>query len=327
MAEPEARAVGDGAWLSADRIAELVASAHEAPVDDEGLVNDTYPSLARVDPNLWGVAVTSVDGFTSSTGDAQVPFVVMSVSKPFVFALVASHLGVHEASHLVGMEATGLPFNALASADRPSNPMVTSGAIATSALAPGSTTAQRWAAIRGAMSAFAGRELDLDDETYASARATNVRIRDLAARLASAGLLRGEPDDAADLYALQCCLRVTAIDLAAMGATLANGGVQPVTGERVVSAEAARGALVAMTIAGLYQASGRWLLETGLPAKSGIGGGFVAVAPGKAAIATFGPRLDAVGTSVRGARATAILARTLGLDLFARPSPVPRVSR
>ena len=308
----------------AARTAAMVSAAHASSADDDtGLVSDAYPTLARADPTLWGLATTSVDGASFAAGDADAPFVVMSVSKPFVFALVASHLGVREATDRVGMEATGQPFTALSSADAVSNPMVNAGAIATSGLVPGDSAADRWATAQAALSAFAGRELVLDEETYALARDTNVRNRAIATRLASAGLLHGDPDDAVDLYTRQCCLLVTATDLAAMGATLANGGVHPVTGVRVVNADAARATLVAMTVAGLYEASGRWLLDTGLPAKSGIGGGFVAVAPGKGAVGACSPRLDRAGTSVRGARACAALARDLELDLFAS-SPTGR---
>jgi glutaminase len=328
MAELAARVVATGPLPPAGAVAARVAAVHAELADDEkGLVSAAYPSLARVDPSLWGLTFTAVDGSASAAGDADVTFVVMSVSKPFVFALVASHLGVREAADLVGMEATGLPYTAPSSADAPSNPMVNGGAIATSALVPGGSAADRWAAIHAALSAFAGRDLELDEETYVLARDTNLRNRDLAARLATAGLLAGDPGDAVDLYTRQCCLLVTARDLGAMGATLANGGVQPFTGEQVVAADAARAALVAMTLAGLYETSGRWLLSTGLPAKSGIGGGLVAVAPGKGAIGAFSPRLDGAGTSTRGARAASALARTLGLDLLASEPASRRSTR
>ena len=320
-AERQTRRVSTGALPEPAAVAELVARAHAdvAGIDD-GEVSDVYPVLASADRGAWGLAVAGVDGSVHEAGNSRRPFVVMSVSKPFVFALVADELGVGVAADLVGMEATGLSFNALESVrdgDPRTNPMVNAGAIATTALVPGTTADERWARIVAGLSAFAGHELPLDEETYACVRETNQRNRALADLLAASGGLRGDPDEAVDLYTRQCCLQVTALDLAVMGATLADGGVQPVTGRRVVDAEVARAALVAMTLAGLYETSGRWLLDVGVPAKSGIGGGLVAVAPGKGAVGAYSPPLDPAGTSVRGAMGAAALARSLGLDLLA----------
>ena len=320
-AERESRRVSTGALPEHATVDELLARTHADLVDvDDGQVSAVYPVLAHADRDAWGLAVAGVDGAIHEAGHARRPFVVMSVSKPFVFALVADELGVGAAADLVGMEATGLPFNALESVregDPRTNPMVNAGAIVTTALVPGATADERWARIVAGLSAFAGHELPLDEETYACARETNLRNRALADLLVAAGGLRGDPDEAVDLYTRQCCLQVTAVDLAVMGATLADGGVQPVTGHRVVDAEVARAVLVAMTVAGLYETSGRWLLDVGVPAKSGIGGGLVAVAPGKGAVGAYSPLLDPAGTPVRGAMGAAALARSLGLDLLA----------
>lgn len=219
------------------------------------------------------------------------------------------------------MNATGLPFNSLEAVDRTedgrTNPMVNSGAIATASLVPGATDAARWDAIQAGLSAFAGRDLALDDDTFASATATNLRNRAVAELLNSLGALGHDPAVSLDLYTRQCCLAVTARDLAVMGATLADGGVNPITGVQVVSAATCRYVLTVMTIAGLYETTGDWLWEVGLPGKSGISGGVVAVSPGKGGLAVFSPPLDDAGNSVRGQRVAALLSRQLGLDIFA----------
>jgi glutaminase len=199
--------------------------------------------------------------------------------------------------------------------------MVNAGAIATTSLVPSGSPEERWRLLVDGMSRFAGRELSLDEEVYASASQTNYRNRELAALLAERGALWGGWQEALDLYTRQSSLRVTARDLAVMGATLADGGVNPVTGERAVGAEACRHALAVMTTAGLYETSGDWLFDVGLPGKSGIGGGIVTVSPGKGGLGTFAPPLDAAGNSVKGQLVARFLSGRLGLDLFtSRPA-------
>ncbi|MBB1493710.1 glutaminase A [Propioniciclava sp. MC1595] len=292
----------------------------------DGEPSTVYPALERVDPDAFGVSLIDVHGTAWEAGDVTTPFTIMSVAKPFVFALAARALGADRLDELVGVDATGLPFNSLeaveAGPDGRTNPMVNAGAIATTALVPGATTDERWAAIRDGLSAFAGRPLTVDDEVYASASATNDRNRAIAWLLNSRGRLAGEPDDALDLYTRQSALSVTAHDLAVMGATLADGGVNPLTGERVMPAELCHHVLAVMLVAGLYETSGAWLYRVGLPAKSGIGGGIVTVSPGKGGLGTYAPRLDAQGNSVRGQKAARFLSFRLGLDLLAsRPAP------
>ena len=194
--------------------------------------------------------------------------------------------------------------------------MVNPGAIATTSLAPGATTDDKWEFIREGLSRFAGRSLSLDEEIYASASATNHRNRGIARLLEDRGCLYADPDEAVDLYTRQSSLAVDAQDLAVMGSTLADGGVNPVTGLRVVDAESCRHTLAVMASAGLYETSGDWLYEVGLPGKSGIGGGIVTVSPGKGGLGTFAPLLDEAGNSVKGQLVARFLAERLGLDLF-----------
>jgi glutaminase len=244
----------------------------------------------------------------------------MSVSKPFVFALVCELLGPQEARERLGVNSTGLPFNSLTAVERGdagrTNPMVNAGAIATTSLVPGEGAESKWTAIRRGLSAFAGRDLSLNAEIYESASQTNQRNESIAHLLESYGRLDGDPVDALELYTKQCSLNVSAKDLAAMGATLADAGVNPLTGARVVGADACRRTLAVMATAGLYETSGDWLYDVGLPGKSGIGGGIVTVAPGKGGLGTYSPRLDGAGNSVRGQLVAAELSHTLGLDVF-----------
>ena len=303
-------------------VASLVDDAHRRYRDvDIGSVSDVYPALGRVSPALYGVCVASVEGRVHAVGDAEIPFTIMSVAKPFTFALVCDVLGPDEIQRRVGVNATGLPFNSLEALEVDTggrtNPMVNPGAIATASFAPGESATEKWRFVRDGLSRFAGRPLALDEETFESASATNYRNRELAASLARHGGLGCEPAGALDVYTRQSCLAVTARDLAVMGATLADGGVNPVTGERVVSADTCRYALTVMTTAGLYETSGDWLYDVGLPGKSGIGGGIVTVSPGKGGLGTFSPLLDESGNSVRGQLAARFLSRRLGLDLFA----------
>jgi glutaminase len=249
----------------------------------------------------------------------------MSVSKPFVFALVCERLGAAEARRRLGVNATGLPFNSLAAIERGddgrTNPMVNGGAIASTSLAAGGSVDERWRFIHGGLSRFAGRELALAQDVYESALATNSRNHAIARCLQSFDRLYCAPGDAVDLYTRQCSLLVSARDLAVMGATLADGGVNPVTGERVVDASICHHTLAVMVTAGLYEGSGDWLYEVGLPGKSGIGGGIVTVSPGKGGLGTFAPRLDAMGNSVKGGLAATYLSAGLGLDLLSSQPP------
>lgn len=313
--------VSTGELPPADLASRLVIEAHERYRSTaDGAVSEVYPALARVSPDLFGICVVATHGEVFSVGDADVEFAIMSVAKPFVFALVCQILGPEEARRLLGVNSTGLAFNSLsaieASADGRTNPMVNPGAIAATSLVPGADADAKWETVRDGLSRFAGRQLSLDDETYGSASETNARNQSIARLLQSYGRIQGDPAEATDVYTRQSCLNVTARDLAVMGATLADGGVNPVTGERVVDADTCRYTLAVMATAGLYETSGDWLYDVGLPGKSGIGGGIVTVAPGKGGLGTFSPRLDQAGNSVRGQLAARFVSRQLGLDIF-----------
>jgi glutaminase len=287
----------------------------------DGRPSDVYPALARASTDRFGLSVASTSGRLFEAGDVDSPFTIMSVTKPFVFALICAVTGPERLRSWVGVNATGLPFNALAAVERSpdgrTNPMVNSGAIAVTSLTPGRSADGRWGFLRDGLSAFAGRTLPLDEEVYASASQTNHRNRELVGALRARGRIEGDPVEALDLYTRQCCLSVTARDLAIMGATLADGGVNPLSGDRVVDEATCRSTLAVMATAGLYETSGDWLYEVGLPGKSGIGGGIVTVSPGKGALGAFSPPLDEIGNSVRAQVATRYLSRRLGLDLFA----------
>jgi glutaminase len=313
--------VSTGRLPRAKLVAKLVDEAHARyRATDDGEPSRVYPALTRVPRDLFGICVVSTAGAVHAVGDADVEFTLMSVAKPFVFALVCEAVGAEGVRRAVGVNATGLPFNSLAaieqSPDGRTNPMVNAGAIATTSLAPGATADDRWHFVQDGLSRFAGRPLALDQDVFASASATNHRNQGIARLLESYERLFADPAEAADLYTRQSCLAVSAKDLAVMGATLAGGGVNPVTGQRVVDAQSCRCTLAVMTTAGLYETSGDWLYDVGLPGKSGIGGGIVTVSPGKGGLGTFSPPLDAAGNSVRGQLAAAFLSRQLGLDLF-----------
>lgn len=306
--------VSTGSLPSDELVRQLVAEAHERyGPNADGALSDVYPALARVPPELFGICVAGTTGGVFAVGDTDRAFSIMSVAKPFVFALVTQLLGPDEVRERVGVNATGVAFNSLEpleDGDGRTNPMVNPGAIATASLAPG------WSFLHEGLSRFAGRPLELDEEIYASASESNHRNREIVRLLEQHGRVYTDAAAALDLYTRVCSLNVTARDLAVMGATLADGGVNPLTGERVVDAATCHYALAVMMTAGFYETTGDWLYDVGLPGKSGIGGGIVTVSPGKGGLGTFAPLLDAAGNSVKGQLAARFLSRGLGLDLL-----------
>ncbi len=314
--------VSTGQLPPSHRVRELVAEAYKRfRSNNEGGTSQVYPALAAVPSSLFGICVVGVDGTVYAIGDSDYEFSIMSVSKPFVFALVCQLLGAEAVREKIGVDGTGLPFDSIAAIERSqdgtTNPMVNAGAIATTSLIPGATTEEKWRFIHDGLSRFAGRKLEIDEAVYASASETNFRNQALARMLKSLGRIYSDPAEATDLYTRQCSLKVSASDLAMMGATFADGGTHPLTKELVVEPSVCHYALAVMVTAGMYETSGAWLYDVGLPAKSGIGGGIVTVSPGKGAFATFAPRLDHVGNSVKGELVARFLSRELGMDLFA----------
>jgi glutaminase len=313
--------VSTGYLPPAEHVMRLVDEAYErCRSNKDGNNSQVYPALAEVPSELFGICVVGAKGEIYAVGDAEYEFSIMSVSKPFVFASVCQAVGAEEARRKLGANATGLPFNSLAAVERSgdgrTNPMVNAGAIATTSLVPGETADAKWDFIYAALSQFAGRPLSLNEEVYASATQTNFRNQSIARLLQSFERIYCDPAQATDLYTRQCALNVSAKDLAVMGATLADGGVNPITKQRVVDPPVCHYALAVMTTAGLYETSGDWLYDIGLPGKSGIGGGIVTVSPGKGGLGTFAPPLDAAGNSVKGQLVAKYLSQRLGMDLF-----------
>jgi glutaminase len=319
--EAERPYISTGHLPEPETVQKLVSEAQRRfQSNADGNNSQVYPALARVPHDLFGVCVVGTSGRVYAAGDTDHEFSIMSVSKPFVFALVCETIGPEEARDKLGANATGLAFNSLAAIEQGpggrTNPMVNAGAIATTSLVPGATAEEKWRFIHDGLSRFAGRTLPLNEEVYASASDTNFRNRSIARLLQSFDRIYCDAREATDLYTRQCSLNVSARDLAVMGATLADGGVNPVTRERVVDAAVCHYALAVMITAGLYETSGDWLYDIGLPGKSGIGGGIVAVSPGKGGFGTFAPPLDAAGNSVKGQLAAKFLSQRLGMDLF-----------
>ena len=286
----------------------------------EGKNADYIPVLAQVDPKLFGVVIVTTDAQVVSAGDVDHAFSIQSISKVFSLALAMEELGAAKVFDKIGSEPTGRPFNSVeAVVDMPShtgNPLVNAGAIATVSLIPATTADARWAKILDYYSRAAGEKLTLLPDVYKSEAATNTGNKALAALLLKYERIYSDPVEAVDVYTKQCSVGVNAKQLAVMGATLANNGINPLTGEQVIKRENVPEILSAMTMAGLYDGSGGWAWHVGLPSKSGVGGGIVSVVPGKGAIAVFAPPLDKAGNSVKAQLVIHYIAEQLGINLF-----------
>lgn len=302
--------------------------------NDDGAVADYIPELGEVDPDRLALSVVGPRGRIVSTGDAGTEFTIQSVSKPFVFAAALEERGRDDVLRHVGVEPSGEPFNAISlepETGRPANPLINAGAIATTALIDAPSAEGRSARIIEWLSAFAGRSLWVDEAVYASESRTGDRNRALAHLLRASGVIDTPIEDVVEPYFRQCSVLVTVRDLAVMAATLAFGGRNPVTGRQVISERTARDVVSVMTSCGMYDGSGNWLLRVGLPAKSGVSGALIAVAPSQFGVGVLSPRLDAQGNSVRGQRVLERLSDTLGLHLLdphdALAEPPVRVER
>ncbi|MDY0947219.1 glutaminase A [Frigoribacterium sp. CFBP9039] len=283
-----------------------------------GAVDDSIPQLAEADPDLFGVALVRPEGEVVASGDAEHPFSIQSAVKPFLFALaLADSDGA--ALDRVGIEPTGEAFDAIkleSDTGRPPNPMVNAGALLTANLVDGDSGDARIHRILAGLSAFAGRELDYDREISESEQLHGDRNHALAHLMRSEGTLDETADEAVAVYARACSVMVDAVALAVMGATLAFGGRNPVTGERVVSAEVARDVVSVMATCGVYDGSGRWMRSVGVPAKSSVSGAIMLAAPNRLGAAIISPPLDELGTSVRGEALSRALAEQHGLHSF-----------
>jgi glutaminase len=298
-----------------------VKEAYDQFKSDTGGKNADYiPYLAQVDSKMFGIAVVSVDNQVVTTGEIKYSFSIQSISKVFSQALAMQELGAAKVLEKVGNEPTGRAFNSVfAVADMPThtgNPYVNAGAISTVSLISGKTADEKWNKILDFYSRVAGEKLVLIDEVYKSEAATNTGNKALSMLLAKYDRIYADPFDSVDVYTKQCSVGVNVVQLARMGATLANNGKNPATGEQVISPENVPHILSTMIMAGLYDGSGGWAWRVGLPAKSGVGGGIVAVVPGKGAIAVFAPPLDEAGNSVKAQKVIQYVANKLDFNLF-----------
>jgi glutaminase len=305
---------------------------HRALLDDtSGAVAGYIPELATVDPEPFGIAVATVDGHVHGVGDDDAEFTIQSISKPFVYGLALDDHGVERVLERVGVEPSGEAFNSIVMDERnnrPMNPMVNAGAIACAAMVRGDGLDERRRRVLDTFARYAGRPLGVDRAVAESERRTGHRNRAIAYLELSTGMIDEPVEEHLDLYFDQCSINVTARDLAMMAATLANGGVNPVTGERALEPENVARVLSVMATCGMYDWSGEWMFRIGLPAKSGVGGGIIAVLPGQLGMGTFSPRLDEFGNSVRGVRACEEVVDLLNLHMLdATATAAPVVSR
>jgi glutaminase len=315
--------------LVADYLAMILSDCRP---DSSGTTAGYIPELANVAPDRFGVCLSTIDGVTYGAGDTDVSFSIQSISKAFVYALAIAEHGVDSVLRSVGVEPSGEAFNEMSlerGSGRPLNPMINAGALTTHGLVGTADDSpdERFEKVRKGLSAFAGRALDVDEAVYASELSVAYRNRAIANMLRSYGVIAAEPNDLVMGYTRQCSINVTLADLAIMGATLANGGVQPVTGERVVTRDVVRQVLSVMMSCGMYDAAGDWMSTVGIPAKSGVSGGIIGVLPGQVGIATFSPRLDRHGNSVRGIRLYNRMSRDMGMHIMDGGEPARSVVR
>jgi glutaminase len=291
----------------------------------EGKNADYIPALAKVDPNIYGIALVTADGKVYTAGDVKSEVSIQSISKVFTMAQVIEEQGPDAIEKTIGVDATGMRFNSIVAVEFAEkalggpeiNPLVNPGAITATSMVKGNDRNEIWTSILNFESAFAGRPLSVNKEVYDSEAATNQRNQAIGALMYAYGFIKAEPNRATDVYTEQCSISVNAKDLATMAGTLANGGKNPITGKQVMKRENVPEVLAVMATAGLYDDSGKWLYHTGLPGKSGVGGGIIAVSPGKFGIAVVSPPLDDAGNSVRAQKAITDISNALGGNPYA----------
>jgi glutaminase len=304
-----------------EQVQAIVKEAYEKFKGDKNGKNADYiPYLAKVDSKLFGIAIVTTDNKVVTMGDVNYSFSIQSISKVYSLALAMEEQGPEKVLEKIGSEPTGRPFNSpnavIDMQTHSGNPFVNAGAIATVSLISGSTADEKWNKILNFYSKAAGEKLVLIDEVYQSEAATNTGNKALSYLLAKYDRIYADPFESVDVYTKQCSVGVNATQLARMGATLANNGINPATGERVINRDSVPHILSTMMEAGLYDGSGTWAWNVGLPAKSGVGGGIVAIAPGKGAIAVFAPPLDEAGNSVKAQEVIRYVADKLYYNVF-----------
>ena len=307
--------------LSKEQIDKVVKEAYLKYKDcKEGKNADYIKALAEVDPQLFGITVVDKAGNVYEYGDTKAKVSIQSISKVFTLALVMSERGDAFVAKKIGVNATGLPFNSIIAIEQhggsPSNPFVNAGAIATTSWVEAKDSKERWMKILSNMSMFAGRELQLNKEVYISEVNDNKRNQAIAKLLDAYSRMGSQPLEATTVYTKQCSVNVSSHDLAVMSATIANHGVNPITKAEVINAKYTSKIMAVMATAGLYDNAGEWLYKTGLPAKSGVGGGIIAIVPGSLGIAVVSPPLDVYGNSVRAQKAIAYIVEKLGLNPY-----------
>ena len=307
--------------LSATRINTVLATAYEKYKNNQDGKNADYiKALADVDSRLYGISIVTADGQVFEIGDTQSKFSIQSISKVFTFAKAMQDHGPEVVKEKIGVNSTGLPFNSIQAIElidqRSVNPFVNAGAIATTSLVKADNTDQRWDVIKTNMDDFAGHQLEFNEVVYQSEVNDNLRNQSISKILQAYGRIYSDPLEATTVYTKQCSVNVTSHDLAVMGSVLANKGVNPITNQQILDASYTARVLAVMSTAGLYDNAGAWLYMTGTPAKSGVGGGILAVVPGKLAIGVFSPPLDSYGNSVRGQLAASYIINALGLNPY-----------
>lgn len=291
----------------------------------EGANADYIPALAKVDPKIYGIALVTTDGKVYTAGDVASEVSIQSISKVFTLAKVVEEQGTEAIANTIGVDATGMRFNSIVSIEFSQkalggpemNSLVNPGAIATTSMVKGSTRDEIWNSILSFYSDFAGRPLSVNQEVFKSEADTNQRNQAIGYLMYAYGYIKNDPMRATDIYTEQCSVSVNAKDLAMMASTLANAGKNPVTKKQVMQSDNVPEVLAVMATAGLYDDSGKWLYQTGLPGKSGVGGGIIAVSPGKFGIAVISPPLDEAGNSVRAQKAIADISAALGGNPYA----------
>jgi glutaminase len=289
-----------------------------------GDVAHYIPELAKAASDQFGIGLATLDGHVYEVGDSRVPFTIQSISKPFVFALALDSLGASRVENVIGVEPSGDPFNSirLNAENHPFNPMVNAGAIACSGLIHEAKGARAFEHIRRELSRFAGRDLGVDEAVYASESATGDRNRAIGYLLRTNAVITDNVAEVLDVYFRQCAILVTARDIAIMAATLANRGINPVTGEQVTRPYAISRTLSVMTSSGMYDYAGEWIYRVGIPAKSGVGGGILAALPARLGLGSYSPRLDSHGNSVRGIKVCEALSAHYDLHMLNRSDDI-----